>query len=144
VFVATLARPTPGHIPFLACVQPNVAARPRTVFVNKAPYAHETHARLTWGPAQAGVAEALAEAGLRRPELADMVGVATVWLAPEATDADAVYANNRDATARAVESATRGGPTAAEVASALACPFNGFFRPGPDGARVLSDGMGGA
>jgi 5,6,7,8-tetrahydromethanopterin hydro-lyase len=37
-------------------VRPGLPAKPLTLFVNKAAIASDSHARLTWGAAQAGVA----------------------------------------------------------------------------------------
>ena len=51
-WATALATPTRGHVPFVAVVQPGVAAKPFTLFVNKAEVRGDAHARLTWGPAQ--------------------------------------------------------------------------------------------
>src|SRR6185295_20126983 len=60
-WVTALAHPTPGHVPFVAVLQPGLPLKPFTLFVNKATIAGETHAALTWGAAQAGV-EAVVDA----------------------------------------------------------------------------------
>ena len=61
-WVTALATPRAGHVPFVATVTPGVAARPFTLFVNKATIVSARHAELTWGAAQAGVAAGVMEA----------------------------------------------------------------------------------
>src|SRR6185503_19464526 len=77
------ASPGPGHIPFLAVLKPNLPAAPATLFVAKAVLRDERHERMTWGPAQAGVAAGVTEAllgGALPPEAADdWVAIALVW-----------------------------------------------------------------
>ena len=55
-WAAGLASPSAGHAPFVAVLQPGLPVKPFTLFVNKATIAGDDHARMTWGPAQAGVA----------------------------------------------------------------------------------------
>jgi 5,6,7,8-tetrahydromethanopterin hydro-lyase len=129
VLASTLMSPSPGHVPFMVCLRPNVAVRPYTVFMNKAAYASDTHARLTWGAAQSGVAHAIATAALSDQSLLDMVCLAAVWVAPDAANEDRVYANTRDATALALASARAGGPTVDEIARALTRPSNAYYSP---------------
>ena len=80
--------------------------RPLTLFVNKATIAGDRHATLTWGAAQAGVAAGVADAvftgTVPRDEVDELVLIAAVWVNPLAEYADAVYANNREATDRAL------------------------------------------
>lgn len=133
-FATALATPSAGHVPFLAVLRPNLPVQPPTVFVNKAAIASDRHARLTWGAAQAGVAVGVAEAVaagiVPASAAAELVAVAAVWVDPEADDEEAVYANNRQATAEALRRGAAGRPTVAEVLDARGDPANPYFRRG--------------
>ena len=129
-----LATPTIGHARFLVVARPGVAVQPPTLFVNKAALSDNTeHARLTWGPAQAGVAGGVADAlrsGVIDPaEVRDLVLIAAVWVDPAASDAELVYRNNREATARALAAGATSEPSVEDVL-AVTDPWNPFF-PGP-------------
>lgn len=105
-FATALATPTPGHVPFLAVWAPNIPVQPSTLFVNKATIEGELHGTLTWGAAQAGVAAGVTEHVASRfapHELDEHVLIIAVWVNPAATNAELVYANNRDATLIALQ-----------------------------------------
>jgi 5,6,7,8-tetrahydromethanopterin hydro-lyase len=132
-FATGLATPREGHAGFLVIAQPNKPVVPPTLFVNKAMIAGDTHARLTWGPAQLGVAsgvlDALAEGVIPLEEAHNMVLIAAVWVDPHARDEDAVYANNRDATLLALR---RGYETRSPLDALLDLrdvPINGYYTP---------------
>ena len=55
---------------------------------------------------------------------------AAVWVDPAATDADAVYRNNRQATRDALVAGRRGEPDLRTVLEARDAPWNPYFRPG--------------
>ena len=133
-FATALATPTHGHAPFVAVVRPGLPAKPFTLFVNKAELRGDKHARLTWGPAQAGVAggvvDAVAEGVIPGGEVDELVLIAAVWVDWDATDADEVYGNNRDATLGALRAGSRYEPTLDEVVAARSTPWNPFFRAG--------------
>jgi len=135
-WATALATPSAGHAPFVVVLRPGLPAKPPTLFVNKAAIAGETHAALTWGAAQAGVAggvaDAVAEGLLAEPELDELVLIAAVWVAPEARDAQLVYRNNRAATRAALAMGRARGPALADVIAARARPENPFFRPAED------------
>jgi 5,6,7,8-tetrahydromethanopterin hydro-lyase len=134
-FATALATPSAGHAPFLAVVQPGVPAKPPTLFVNKAAIAGEQHARLTWGPAQAGVAagvaDAVADGTLAPDDLEGLVVIAAVWVNPDAEErhTDLVYANNRAATVEALRAGRAGLPDVRTVLEAARRPHNPFFDP---------------
>jgi len=48
-------------------------------------------------------------------------------VSPAATNEAAVYANNRTATLDALRAGAAGGPAAADVVAARACPSNPYF-----------------
>jgi len=133
-WATALATPRAGHAAFVAVVRPGLPAKPLTLFVNKAAIADERHAGLTWGAAQAGVAsgvmDAVAAGDVSPAEVDALALIAAVWVDPEARDADAVYRNNRAATARALAAGCRRQPALAEVLAARAKPENPFFAGG--------------
>jgi 5,6,7,8-tetrahydromethanopterin hydro-lyase len=133
-FATAAASPGPGHIPFQAVLQPNLPVKPATLFVAKAVLKTEDHERMTWGPAQAGVAAGITQALLDGvlPREADdgWLAIALVWVDPAADDAEAVYANNRAAALSACKRAlTAGSPSREELTAGLARVSNPFFTP---------------
>lgn len=131
-WATALATPTSGHAAFVAVLRPSLPVVPPTLFVNKATIAGPDHARLTWGAAQAGVAggvaDAVADGTVDLEALDRLVLIAAVWVDPAASDDELVYANNREATTRALAAGRAGTPTAADVAAERARPWNPFFR----------------
>ena len=130
-WVTALATPRPGFAAFVAIAQPGVAVVPPTLFVNKAAIDGETHGKLTWGAAQAGVARgvglALEEGVIDRSKAADLVLIAAVWVNPSADATQAVYENNASATLRALRNGMSGGPGIEEFLAAARAPFNPYF-----------------
>jgi 5,6,7,8-tetrahydromethanopterin hydro-lyase len=104
--VGALASPRPGHVPFLACVEPGAVVRPATVVVNKSTIDDDALGRMTWGAAQLGIAQGVLDAvadGVLEPEEADeIVLLVAVWVDPAAHDEAAVKEANRAATRAAV------------------------------------------
>jgi len=133
-FATALAAPSAGHAPFLVVAQPGLAVQPPTLFVNTARIDGDDHARMTWGPAQAGVAggviDALAEGILAEADLIGVVLICAVWVDPAARDAALVFANNRQATLDALRAGAVGFPAAADVVGARDAVWNPFFSPG--------------
>jgi 5,6,7,8-tetrahydromethanopterin hydro-lyase len=129
-WVTALATPRAGHAAFVAAVQPGIAVRPHTLFVNKATIASDLHGRLTWGAAQAGVSggvlDAVADSIIPSP-IDEMLLIVAVWVNPEAVDESAVYANNRAATRQALEAGQLGLPSVDTSVSARANPSNAYF-----------------
>ena len=86
-WATALATPRQGHAAFLAVVRPGIAAKPPTLFVNKAALESESHAQLTWGAAQAGVASgvmrAVEDGVIERSLVDDLILIAAVWVDPE-------------------------------------------------------------
>jgi len=108
-----------------------VAVVPPTLFVNKAAIDGETHGKLTWGAAQAGVARgvglALEEGVIDPGKTGDLVLIAAVWVNPSADATQAVYENNVSATLRALRNGMSGGPGLDEFLAAARAPFNPYF-----------------
>jgi len=132
-WVTALATPRQGHAAFLTVVQPGVATKPATLFVNKATLESESHSNLTWGAAQAGVAAGVAMAvidGLVDPVLVDeLLLIAAVWVSPQAKAAEAVFSNNREATLIALAAGAGNEPRLQDFLDAAKNPRNPFFTP---------------
>jgi len=130
-WATALATPRQGHVPFVAVAKPNVPVVPFTLFVNKAEINSDAHGILTWGAAQAGVAAGVAvahEDGSLPTDCSDYVLIAAVWVNPDATDEEEVFANNRDAIASALAMARAGGPMLEDALVAMTNPTNPYFR----------------
>jgi len=132
-WATALATPTAGHAPFMVVVKPNVPVQPPTLFVNKAsidPSNHK-HGRLTWGAAQAGVAEgiqaALQKQVLQLNAVKDQVVIGAVWVNPQADDEEAVFENNKAATLAALTAGKEDLPTIRDVLESGE-PENPYFR----------------
>jgi 5,6,7,8-tetrahydromethanopterin hydro-lyase len=133
-YALAAASPGPGHIPFQAVVRPNLPAKPATLFIAKSVLKDERHERMTWGPAQAGVAAAVTEAflkGVLPAEAGDeWVAIALVWVDPAADDAEVVFVNNRAAALAAAGRALQSGwPSREALAEGLKQIGNPFFTP---------------
>jgi 5,6,7,8-tetrahydromethanopterin hydro-lyase len=132
-WATALATPRAGHAAFVATVVPGIAVRPFTLFVNKAPIVDQQHGRLTWGPAQAGVAagvmDAVAEGVVAEDAAGHLLLIAAVWVNPSADDTQAVYENNRRSAHDALQAGSEGRPLVADALDARHHPYNAFFDP---------------
>jgi 5,6,7,8-tetrahydromethanopterin hydro-lyase len=131
-WVTALATPRLGHASFVASIQPGMAVKPLTLFVNKAPVeAGSLHSRLTWGAAHAGVAAGVAaavSAGTVGAEVVDeTLLIVAVWVDPAAFDETEVFTNNRDAVALALANGAASLPAVADVLAARQAPSNAYF-----------------
>jgi 5,6,7,8-tetrahydromethanopterin hydro-lyase len=130
-WATALATPTTGHARFLTVLQPGLPVQPPTLFVNKAPIADDRHGALTWGAAQAGVADgvvaALEDGSIDASAVGDLLLIVAVWVDPAATDEAAVHANNRAATAAALAAGTDGRPSVEDLRAARRA-WNPYFR----------------
>ena len=129
-WVTALATPTHGHAPFVVVLHPGLPVKPFTLFVNKAAIDSEAHANLTWGAAQAGVAAGVAEAVAQEIvyDVEDVL-IAAVWVNPKADDANAVFANNQQATLAALAMGQAGQPGATDIEESRTEVWNPFFTP---------------
>jgi 5,6,7,8-tetrahydromethanopterin hydro-lyase len=131
-WATALATPRQGHIPFVAVLRPNLPVKPATLFVNKADLRGDRHAELTWGAAQAGVAQGVLESvndGVVPPaEVDDLLLITAVWVDWAAEDEDAIYAGNLQATRDALGAAVEGRPAIEELLALRTAPENPFFR----------------
>lgn len=131
-WATALATPRQGSIPFVAVLRPNMPVKPATLFVNKADIRGERHAELTWGAAQAGVAqgvlEAVADGTIPAGEVDDLILIAAVWVDWAADDEEAIYTGNAEATHGALAAGAEGRPAIEELLGLRAEPANPFFR----------------
>jgi 5,6,7,8-tetrahydromethanopterin hydro-lyase len=133
-FALAAASPRPGHIPFQVVLKPNVAVMPATLFIAKSVLRDAHHERITWGPAQAGVAAGITRALLEGlfPVGAESqwLAIALVWVDPAAADTELLYANNAAATHLAASRAMANDrPDRAQLVEALASIGNPYFTP---------------
>jgi 5,6,7,8-tetrahydromethanopterin hydro-lyase len=130
-WVTSLATPRMGYAPFVAVLKPNLPVKPYTLFVNKAAIESEAHGLLTWGAAQAGVAAGVADAVagniIPEGEVDSLRLIVAVWVNPNASDEQAVFANNRNATHQALGSGAEKRPDLFDVLQAREHPANPFF-----------------
>jgi 5,6,7,8-tetrahydromethanopterin hydro-lyase len=128
-WASALATPTAGHAPFVVVLRPGLPVKPFTLLVNKARIDTEPHARMTWGPAQAGVARGVAEAVATDIVFdVDDVLIAAVWVDPAADDAEAVFTNNLEATVGALVMGQQGRPSVTDIEESRTDLWNPFFR----------------
>jgi 5,6,7,8-tetrahydromethanopterin hydro-lyase len=134
-WVTALASPSAGHEPFVVELQPGLPVKPFTLFVPKARVDGAGHARMTNGAAQAGVASGVADAvaaGVVPEEEAEQaLLIVAGWVDPAADDAEAVYANNREAVRSALVIARSGLPDARDAVAKRAEAWNAMFRSPP-------------
>jgi len=113
------AAPTPGHEPLVAILEPNLIVKPVTLIVPTVTIKSMRQASMVYGPAQAGVAKAVADslAGGIIPKAAaeDLIIIANVFVHPAAVNRHRVYINNYKAMRHAVRKAMEGRPIADEI-----------------------------
>ncbi|HJN12211.1 MAG: formaldehyde-activating enzyme [Pirellulaceae bacterium] len=131
-FANALARQSEGHSNLLAVITPNLAVKPATVMVTKVTIKGAKQAVQMFGPAQAAVAKAVADAVadgvIPKDQCEDLVIVCGVFIHWEAEDNKKIYDYNYEATKGAIVSAMTGKPTADEMVAGKDQdhPFKGF------------------
>ncbi len=118
-FANALVNNKDGFTSLLAVIAPNLATKPNAVMFNKVTIKGAKQAVQMFGPAQRGVAMAIAdclsEGTLRADQANELfisVGVFIHWMAEDDTK---IQDYNYRATKESIERAVRGFPTAAEV-----------------------------
>jgi len=113
------ANPTPGHEPLVAILEPNVIVKPVTLMVPTVTIKNMRQASMVYGPAQAGVAKAvadgLADSSIPESVAEDLIIIANVFVHPSAVDRQRVYINNYKAMRHAIRKAIEGRPSVDEV-----------------------------
>ncbi len=114
------ANPTPGHEPLVAILEPNVLVKPVTLMVPTVTIKNMRQASMVFGPAQAGVAKAvadsLADGAIPKDIAEDLIIIANVFVHPSAVDRQRVYINNYKAMRHAIRRGIEGRPFVDEVA----------------------------
>ena len=113
-FANAIAAPSMGHGGLLACIRPNLLAKPISLIVPKVTISKMEDANKIFGPAQAAVAKAIAdsvEEGLiPMNKLDEWLIIASVFIHPEATDYRKIYQYNYGATKLAIQRALKNYP----------------------------------
>ncbi|MCC9607614.1 formaldehyde-activating enzyme [Blastopirellula sp. JC732] len=132
-FASALATQTAGHSNLLAVLEPNLLVKPATVTITKVTIKGAKQATQMFGPAQAAVAKAVAdavEAGvIPKDQCEDLVIVCGVFIHWEAADDKKIFDYNYEATKQAIVNAMTAKPTIDEVLAGkekAAHPFRGF------------------
>lgn len=114
-FAAGLSNLSAGHTPLLAVVRPNLPPKPHTLLVPKVTVKNNEDLSKIFGPAQAAVAKAVADAVeediIPRDKVDDWVIVCSVFIHPQATDFRKIYQFNYGATKLALKRALSKYPT---------------------------------
>ncbi len=118
-FANALSDQKAGHSNLLAVLEPNLAVKPATVMITKVTIKGARQAVQMFGPAQKGVADAVAEAVaegiIPKDQAENLVIVCGVFIHWEAADDKKIYEYNRDATKLSIARAMKGEPTADEM-----------------------------
>ena len=97
-FASALANQTAGHSNLLAVLEPNLAVKPSTVTITKVTIKNSKQAVQMFGPAQAAVAKAVADAVeqgvIPKDQCEDLVIVCGVFIHWEAQDDKKIYDYN--------------------------------------------------
>ena len=113
------AAPTAGHEPLVAILEPNLVVKPVTLIVPTVTIKGMRQASMIYGPAQAGVAKAVADSVadgiIPKAAAEDLIIIANVFVHPSAVNRHRVYVNNYKAMRHAVRRAMEGRPTVEEV-----------------------------
>jgi len=131
-FANALSTQSEGHSNLLAVLTPNLAVKPSTVMITKVTIKGMKQAVQMFGPAQAGVAKAVAdsvsEGVISQDQCEDLVIVCGVFIHPAAEDNKKIYDYNYTATKDAISNAMTGKPSAAEMLEGKESehPFRGF------------------
>jgi len=108
-FANGLSSLSAGHTPLLAVIRPNLPPKPHTLLVPKVTVKNLEQAGKIFGPAQAAVAKAVADAVeegvVPREKVDDWVVVCSVFVHPEAKDYRRIYQYNYGATKLALRRA---------------------------------------
>lgn len=132
-FANALSNQSEGHSNLLAVLEPNMPVKPSTVLITKVTIKGMKQAVQMFGPAQAAVAKAVADAVsegiIPKDQTEDLVCVCGVFIHPAAEDDEKIYQYNYEATKQSLAAALQGKPTADEMIAkkdSAAHPFKGF------------------
>lgn len=107
--VRTLASPSKGHVPFLACLGLGNVIKPSTIVINKITIEDEKYERFFFGAAQLGIGQgvldAVKEGLLEKDSLGDISLLVACWIDPECNDETKIKVNTREAMLNAIKNA---------------------------------------
>ncbi|MEY4614739.1 MAG: hypothetical protein RL179_2712 [Planctomycetota bacterium] len=113
-FANAIATQSAGHNSLLAVVAPNLICKPATVMITKVTIKGLKQAVQMFGPAQAGVARAVAdsvaEGVISNQQAESMVCVCGVFIHPQAADDNKIFEYNYKATKDALKKALANEP----------------------------------
>ena len=118
-FANALSTQSAGHSNLLAVITPNLAVKPATVMVTKVTIKGAKQAVQMFGPAQAAVAKAVADAVtegvIPKDQCEDLVIVCGVFIHWDAEDNKKIRQYNYEATLQAIKNAMSGSPSVDEM-----------------------------
>lgn len=98
-----------------AILEPNVLVKPHTLIIPTVKMKDMRHASIVYGPAQAGVAKAIADSVQDGILPEGVLVITNVFVHPSASERKQVYINNYKATRHAIRRAMEGRPTSEEI-----------------------------
>jgi len=114
-FATGMTNLSAGHTPLLAVVRPNLPPKPHTLIVPKVTVKNMADTGKIFGPAQAAVAKAIADATeegiIPIDKLDSWVIICSVFIHPQATDYRKIYQYNYGATKMALQRALKKYPS---------------------------------
>ena len=118
-FANAASQMSAGHTPLLAVVRPNLLTKPATLVIPKVTLKKEQQVNQMFGPVQAAVAKAVADAleegVFEGVDIEDVVILASAFLHPDASDYNRIYRYNYGATKLAISRAFGGFPDSATL-----------------------------
>ena len=113
-FANALSSPSIGHGGLLACIRPNLLTKPISLVIPKVTVSKMEEANKIFGPAQAAVAKAIADAVeeniIPMNKLDEWLLIVSVFIHPEAKDYRKIYQYNYSATKLAIKRALKNYP----------------------------------
>ena len=118
-FASGLANLSAGHTPLLAVIRPNLPSKPFTLIIPKVTIKNLEQAAKIFGPAQAAVAKAVADAVeegiIPKDKVEAWVIICSVFIHPEAKDFRKIYHYNYGATKLALKRALTNYPSLEKI-----------------------------
>jgi bifunctional enzyme Fae/Hps len=118
-FASSISNLSVGHTPLLAVIRPNLPPKPHTLIVPKVTVKNLADTGKIFGPAQAAVAKAVADAVedgvVPKDKVEDWVIICSVFVHPQATDFRKIYQYNYGATKLALKRALSKYPTLEKI-----------------------------
>ncbi len=113
-FANALSSPSIGHGGLLACIRPNLLTKPISLVIPKVTISKMAEANKIFGPAQAAVAKAIADAVeeniIPMNKLDEWLLIVSVFIHPDAKDYRRIYQYNYSATKLAIKRALKNYP----------------------------------